>query len=373
MTAHVRKADFGKMTNDLHASSRGWAAFANNLEFADFASEFANLIDAVGSRNFYDLAAHCLGNVMGCSRQLVLKYGQYSRPEFLVNRSLPGDMLTIYYEKLYRIDPLMKMVRSQVEQPIMTFIELKKTASDTYFYDESFYSHQIYDELVWMLEAMGGIWIAICVDRDDGAFLSQEIAAARHLYPMFEKLHRLHVSESLFNDSNAFLADSKMAIMILDAEKNVISRSNRWKQAGADATSSVLKQAQASLAGAFAITPSLIGHWRPLDGSHAFAPGGTIIVLEEKSPGYIDVAGNSWMKQFSDIFSLTPREQEIVAFTLEGSPSSRIAKALDVSVGTIRNHKHRIYTKLDITSERELFVSFFRVMLEAPARSSNDE
>jgi len=35
-----------------------------------------------------------------------------------------------------------------------------------------------------------------------------------------------------------------------------------------------------------------------------------------------------------------------------------IASRLGVSAGTVRNHRHRLYYKLDITTERELFNMF---------------
>jgi DNA-binding NarL/FixJ family response regulator len=36
---------------------------------------------------------------------------------------------------------------------------------------------------------------------------------------------------------------------------------------------------------------------------------------------------------------------------------------MGLSVGTIRNHKHRLYYKLDITTERELFCMFFEQII----------
>ena len=53
---------------------------------------------------------------------------------------------------------------------------------------------------------------------------------------------------------------------------------------------------------------------------------------------------------------LTPREKEIVALILQGYPTITIAERLGLSRGTVKNHRRRIYYKLDITSERELFL-----------------
>lgn len=54
----------------------------------------------------------------------------------------------------------------------------------------------------------------------------------------------------------------------------------------------------------------------------------------------------------------TPRERDIVRLVLFGYPSAKIGERLKLSVNTIKNHKKRLYRKLDITTERELFLNF---------------
>ena len=55
---------------------------------------------------------------------------------------------------------------------------------------------------------------------------------------------------------------------------------------------------------------------------------------------------------------LSPRERDIAGLILAGHPTSSIAARLGISPGTIRNHRHRIHDKLDITSEREMFLQY---------------
>lgn len=57
---------------------------------------------------------------------------------------------------------------------------------------------------------------------------------------------------------------------------------------------------------------------------------------------------------------LSAREKELVQLVLRGYPSSTIAKRLGIAVGTVKNHRRRIYEKLDIKTERELFLQFFQ-------------
>lgn len=55
---------------------------------------------------------------------------------------------------------------------------------------------------------------------------------------------------------------------------------------------------------------------------------------------------------------LTPREREIVTFILKGYSSDATGQTLGISTGTVRIHRRNIYTKLGISSQRELFVRF---------------
>lgn len=43
---------------------------------------------------------------------------------------------------------------------------------------------------------------------------------------------------------------------------------------------------------------------------------------------------------------------------LTGHPPAAIAQRLAISAGTLKNHRRNIYQKLDITTERELFLQY---------------
>jgi len=54
------------------------------------------------------------------------------------------------------------------------------------------------------------------------------------------------------------------------------------------------------------------------------------------------------------------RERELVDLILKGHPNATIATKLGIAGGTVKNHRARIYDKLDITTERELFLQLFQ-------------
>lgn len=57
---------------------------------------------------------------------------------------------------------------------------------------------------------------------------------------------------------------------------------------------------------------------------------------------------------------LSQRERELARLILAGHPTATISSRLGITVGTVKNHRRRIYEKLDITTERELFLQFFQ-------------
>ena len=68
--------------------------------------------------------------------------------------------------------------------------------------------------------------------------------------------------------------------------------------------------------------------------------------------------------------NMTDREQEIAHRALRGYPNALIARDLGIAVGTVRNHRARLYAKLDITSERELFAICLDTLLDDNGESA---
>jgi DNA-binding CsgD family transcriptional regulator len=83
------------------------------------------------------------------------------------------------------------------------------------------------------------------------------------------------------------------------------------------------------------------------------------------APGLMPLGFNAALSAFLRE-QLTPRERDIVHLVLAGYPSSKIAERLNLSLNTIKNHRKRMYAKLDITTERELFLNFVNFIIAGP-------
>ncbi len=61
--------------------------------------------------------------------------------------------------------------------------------------------------------------------------------------------------------------------------------------------------------------------------------------------------------------TLTPREREVVEFTLKGHSADAVGRILGISSGTVRIHRRNIYSKLQIRSQGELFSRFIKTLV----------
>jgi DNA-binding CsgD family transcriptional regulator len=63
---------------------------------------------------------------------------------------------------------------------------------------------------------------------------------------------------------------------------------------------------------------------------------------------------------------LTPREREVVEFTLKGHSADAVGRILGISPGTVRIHRRNVYSKLQINSQGELFSCFIETLVSGP-------
>ncbi len=62
---------------------------------------------------------------------------------------------------------------------------------------------------------------------------------------------------------------------------------------------------------------------------------------------------------------LTPREREVVEYTLKGYSAEAICGILGIAAGTVRIHRRNIYAKLGIGSQGALFARFIETLVKA--------
>ena len=103
-------------------------------------------------------------------------------------------------------------------------------------------------------------------------------------------------------------------------------------------------------------------HRESLAEDFRLAPGGSLWSLEVSDGGEPSPPEDPAALFRAD---LTARELDVVSLILKGYPTLTIAERLGLSRGTVKNHRRRIYDKLDITTERELFLAYIARMTAA--------
>jgi len=182
-------------------------------------------------------------------------------------------------------------------------------------------------------------------------------------YPALNGLHHAHVDRVLspgFGDVSGIYGQlGQQAVMILDRDNREVCSNRAWDQAEAHYPMPLAERVHKNRdAGVVSLDHDTVLHWERLTDDFAVAPQGKICIVEERGSGYVGAGFKEVLQQFAKRHCLTRRERDIVELALRGYPNTLIAKELDISPGTVRNHRYRLYLKLDITTEREFFSLF---------------
>lgn len=81
-------------------------------------------------------------------------------------------------------------------------------------------------------------------------------------------------------------------------------------------------------------------------------------VIPPRGPVSIEAAISSFLDVQDARVGLTPREREIVDLSLGGLANADIADELGIEIGSVKNHRGRLYKKLEIAGERDLYRLF---------------
>lgn len=355
----------------LSARSRqGAQALAEGLGTEDLAT-LAEVVESIGSTFFFDRLSGFVAQRIGTSLRLVIRYSSYGPPIFEVNGFMSADTVQLYLEGLWRIDPLNRLSRSlRRPQVVRLRAQTHLGAGDQGYLEEVFKLAFIFDELAILLPVPGGGTVALCCDRQEAVFSDTDQLAAEAMLPLVAALHRRHLAEVVLKATRGGgTLDSALgpdrAVSILDPEGQTIYASRAWDRlAGEDPQLAVSIAAARQYGEMQLILPDDgIVHWESLELPMAEIPHGAIAMIEVNAPGPIRTDMKVAAGRFCQRRGLTPRETDIVHLILLGFANSEIAKRLSLSPGTVKNHRWRLYYKLDITTEREMFIEFLRDVL----------
>jgi DNA-binding CsgD family transcriptional regulator len=331
----------------------------------------ADVIGAIGTSRFYHCVLRLLDERIQCERRLVMKYSRYAMPEFVLNTSLDAEAVGVYLAGLYRLDPLLRLVTNDSVRPVVTFREIRLIDHENSFYDKIFQSGQIYDELAITLPTMGGAYVALCFDRESSEFGGHESNWANLLFPVLRQAHDVHVKTALLSGLNSLFGGGRVGILTVAEDGKIVYRNDSWSRvANGVSDEAIVSLTLGKPAGSPSEIGNCIGHWEYLDPRDAPVASYRTVFLEERSAGYIDQDVPTVLKAFNQSFLLSPRETQILEKMMRGYPTDYISAKLGLTSGTVKNYKRRLYEKLDIKSEREIFPLFINHLFGSSERQS---
>ncbi len=334
------------------------------LDSTEYNLALAEVVQNAGAAAFYQNLAALLARLTGCRDHLVMRYTPFGKPSFLVNEAMTDDSVQLYLDSLYALDPLRKLTRETRQPCVVSLRSLGAGApADERYMVELFKSAFIFDELAILLPAPGGVSIAVCCERRSVRFRRADRGTIEKILPVVASLHKLHVDRAFAQASargDSELAGGQNAFLILDQFGRVVHESSYWRQLDLSTAQyrRLLNSASGNTQGEVALLDDFVAHWEGLAADFPLAPAGKILTVEYRGAGALQLTLEDGLEIFRNRWNLTERETDIVRLILVGYPNAHIARDLGIGAGTVRNHRHRLYYKLDITTERELFSMF---------------
>jgi DNA-binding CsgD family transcriptional regulator len=334
-------------------------------EEEDVFASFGQVAAAVSLPDFHERLLAAVGRLVTHDIHSMMRYSRFSAPDFLGNGLFSPDFIARYEAEAYRYDPYYRYWK-QTERPgVMPLRRVSASRADRNRYANFVLTEaNITDEICIFLPPVGGSSVALFYDRCGGRFAETDIARLERVYPLITGLHQAHVSclmsgsWELEGEVGAAALPQARPIRILDREKRELFHNAAWQRlmrTKRKGLAAALAHLDRSKTGAATLEPGLVLHRAPLPAGFGLAPGGVIDTLE--NIGQAPAAPGQPTLPPPLAGALTKREQGIVDLILQGHPTRTIAEKLSLTPGTVKNYRRRIYEKLDITTEREIFLA----------------
>ena len=309
--------------------------------------------EAIGEETFYDRLLEVPAALVESDLLSLVRYSSFGAPDLVIPREIRAEVAAPYNSGLYAFDPFHHYWRT-VARPTVTSLRRLAPAEmwKSRYALEFMRAARISDEIAVFLPPLGGASPTLILDRSKGGFTSSELARVERVFPLLAGLHNAHLKSIVSRGMIAHAAEKPLRLV--DRSGKELAVNLAWKRLAEDPKSKLI-EAMAELATSGASEVALADGRLLVRSSLAVdfgaAPGGLCYQVEVPALSSPRAPCDSWLAP------LTPRERQIVTLTLEGHPIAGIAKRLGVAPGTIKNHRLRVYQKLDITTERELFLT----------------
>lgn len=320
------------------------------------------VVKSMGSKHFHRELIKLLEASIPSEAVWIIRYSGKLPPDVVYTHNVPEAVRTIYDARCSAIDPFCKRWNSQREGGVYALSQLHDESADYLLYTKRFLTAaKMDDELGIFLPETAHNCFAFFLERQNGHFSEEEIERARLLYPALAGLHRVHLgwifSELAAGDAPEAFGLPDRPTLIRDRAGETVYASASWRTLEKVTPSLLDKVAFAARGGVEELAiGAMILRLEQLGADFPLAPGGSMFVVEHRPHGY------GQLPPTDELARLSPREREVMEFTLRGVPTPRIAEKLGISPGTVKNTKIRLYRKASVSTERELVQKYMALL-----------
>lgn len=318
---------------------------------------------SIGRDTFHRELIDLFGSTIKHDSSWIMRYSRFAPPDVLYTQNVSDEIIQLYTRECFSIDPFSNHWKTRGTPGVLTLSGLKAENVEFIIYSKIFGgAANISDEMAMFFTTVGHCCLALFLVRENGTFSAADVKRAELIFPALDGYHHAHLS-SLFNglrytDGAEMEGFIKRPTLIQDRFREQVYTNDSWtKAAAADPTIGEITRAPLTNSATQKYdVDEFILRSEALDRCFPLAPGGRIFVLEPRfaakseSPRVDQVAAT--------LDNFTRREREILALIMTGQSTGQIAQKLQISKGTIKNCRLRIYRKADVTSERALVNKF---------------
>lgn len=335
-------------------------------------------IQSIGTSEFYRPLIDVAKREVEADVEWVVRYSPHVPPALIhcgkrpqTPVSVDFDMVNkLYDEGFYRLDPWLRYWTSYKTAGLVTPDTLPGHFAKDDFYSALKPFLGDMDVMVMFLPAFGGNCVALFLERET-PFDMDERTKFLSLFPAMLALHKVHIQNLMTQTWLGAPAERSAAlqlpsaVQIRDGGGRVVYESESWLAARkqnpgfARAAESVRGKGD----GKSIKTDVGMFHVDRMDFPELWGRDLSVVTHEVNGKVRSSLDIDKAIDDFEPT-DFTPREREMVRLMLLGNSNERMAEKLSIGIGTIRNHRKRIYDKLYISAERDLFSMFLSSLNE---------
>ncbi|MFD1329193.1 helix-turn-helix transcriptional regulator [Mycoplana ramosa] len=322
------------------------------------AAVFGQFAATLGTPRFHRGVLDIIRKIFPSDFAQVYQLGRDGRAVCIDPCDSPEDTCRSYEQLFSPNCPLSRYWQKTGRPGVIAMKEVLCASSNYGTYFSDFYAPLgLVDEIGVLLPSPGRRTVALFMERTRN-FNEQTVKEVRKLYSGITLLHRAN-NQLILRNAVLRKAPPRLqpnSVAILDRTGETVFANREWRLAcQSDRLLESSVRTSIDLENASIETDGGTLFISRLDSSFAISPGGRLCVLEQRSPAIraLDAYKRSFLKGI-----VSKREHEIICAIIDGYPTRTVAERLGCALETVKVHKKRIYNKLDITTEREIFLLF---------------